>query len=40
MNDYDEEFGPNRVQRCPVCGKGLMTDEICFCEYTEDEEEN
>ena len=37
MNDYDEEFGPNRVNRCPECGAILMTDEVCWC--TSDDEE-
>lgn len=30
MNDYDEEFGPNKRKLCECCNKPLMTDEICF----------
>ena len=33
MQDYDEEFGPNRIERnyCGDCGKQLDRDEICWC---------
>lgn len=37
MEDYDEEFGPNRVLRCDKCSVKLMEREVCWC-LTKDEE--
>jgi hypothetical protein len=31
LEDYDEEFGPNKVIRCEDCHVKLMVDEICWC---------
>lgn len=31
IENYDEEFGPNRVNICPDCGTGLSDGEICWC---------
>ena len=31
MNEYDEEFGPNKIIRCKCCYVKLMIDEICWC---------
>ena len=36
MEDYDEEFGPNRVLRCDECSVKLMAQEVCWC-LTNDE---
>ena len=37
-NNYDEEFGPNQVERCPTCKGVLSPQEICFCRDIEIEQ--
>ena len=31
FDNYDEEFGPNKVRRCDKCKAKLIEHEICWC---------
>ena len=31
MEDYDIEFGPNKVDTCTHCHVRLLPDESCWC---------
>lgn len=31
MTEYDDEFGPNRVDRCGECNEALAPEQVCWC---------
>ena len=37
-DNYDIEFGPNKVIKCEDCHIKLLPDEICWCHTNKEED--